>query len=443
MGENYSSIAGKSLWTMGTYAASACIRFSTNIVLSHLLGPAALGTMVVAQAVRAGAELLTDMGLEQNVVHSPRGNDTHFLNTIWTMQIIRGSVISIVCVCLANVFARFYRVQVLILVAMSAAPLLNSLTSTSIFTLSKHLNVKTRNLFEMVVEFIGLIINITLAFTLRNLWAPILGILLSLVVRSALSYLLPHPHHRLFMSKVHLSSIFHFSKWIILSSFALYAAVYIDRLFLARVVDLSILGVYGLAKAIADLPLTVSGRLAFQIVFPVIARNLGDSDTAAQADLARTRRQFILLVALGIGTVVPWSDWAVKILYGDRYSAAGWMLCLLLGGSWVGVLASLNEAALFGRGRPQIVSLANLLRISAMAIALPTGFSLFGLPGAISALPAGECVRYFALTVAQRRLQTAYLTQDVAATLVLLALSSAWLAIRLSIGLSTPWTLMP
>ena len=52
-------------------------------------------------------------------------------------------------------------------------------------------------------------------------------------------------------------------------------------------------------------------------------------------------------------------------------------------------------------------------------------------------------MRYFALTLAQRRLQTAYLTQDVAATLVLLALSSAWLAIRLSIGLSTPWTLMP
>ena len=39
--------------------ASLVIRFLTNVILARLLGPEILGVIVVAQAVRAGTELLT------------------------------------------------------------------------------------------------------------------------------------------------------------------------------------------------------------------------------------------------------------------------------------------------------------------------------------------------------------------------------------------------
>ena len=247
-----SSIASKSLWTMGTYAASAGIRFGSNIVLSRLLGPEILGVVVIAQAIRVGTELLTDLGMEQNVVHSEHGDEERFLNTVWTMQILRGLLMSLACAAATPLLARFYGIDSNILLAMSVVPLLNSLMSTSLFSVAKRLDVRTRNLFELVSETIGLVINITLAFTLQNVWAPILGILLSIAVRSSLTYLLPHPRHRLLLDRIHAPSIFHFSKWIMLSSLAFYAAVYVDRLFLGRVVPLAVLGVYGLAKAVAD-----------------------------------------------------------------------------------------------------------------------------------------------------------------------------------------------
>ena len=438
-----SSIASKSFWTLGTYAGSAAVRFSTNIVLSHLLGPAALGVVVVAQAVRNGAELLTDMGFEQNVVHSPAGDDVRFLNTVWTLQIVRGLLIALVVAALAPFLAHFYRIGVAILLAMSTAPFISSLMSTSIFSLAKNLNVRDRNLLELAAETAGLVFIAVLAFALRNIWAPIIGILLTLVVRSAISYWFPHPKHMLVLDRVHVRDIFGFSKWIMLSSLALYAAIYIDRLFLGRVVNLAMLGVYGLARAISDLPQTVAGRLAFQIVFPFLAQNREGLDASARAELSRTRSHFLMLVGLGIGTLGPWSDWAVKLLYGGRYLAAGWMLSILMTGGWIGTLNSLNGAIVFGKGRPQSVGLANVVRIGVMAVALTGGFALWGLAGAVAALPVAESVRYGMLLMAQRRAGVTFFRQDVLLTLGLIGLVGGWVALRLIVGLGTPWDNMP
>lgn len=438
-----SSIGRKSLWTIGTYAASAGIRFGSNVVLSRLLGPEILGVVVIAQAIRVGCDLLTDLGPEQNVVHSPHGDEERFLNALWTLQIVRGAIVSLACLALTPVLAEFYRVDWSILAVVSAAPLINAFMSTSLFSAARRMDVKGRNVFELVAEAIGLVINVVLAVTLRNVWAPILGIVLAMAVRSALTYVMPHPRHRLVFDKVHTPAIFHFSKWIMLSSLTFYAAIYVDRLFLGRVVPLATLGVYGLAKAVSDLPQTVAGRLAFQIVFPFVARHKEElaPGSPAQAELAQTRRNFLILVLLGVATVMAWSDWAVRILYGARYLEAGWMLCMLLVGGWIAVLSSLNEATVFGRGEPQNVSLANLVRFVAMAAVLWGGYEVAGLVGALLALPASELARYAILMRAQVRLKTTFIGQDLALSLGLAALFAGWVVLRSVLGLGVPWAL--
>jgi hypothetical protein len=140
---------------------------------------------------------------------------------------------------------------------------------------------------------------------------------------------------------------------------------------------------------------------------------------------------------------MAWSDWAVRLLYDARYQAAGWILFLLLASSWVAVLAWLGEATMFGHGMPRSVSIANGIRLAAMAIVLPVGYALFGLPGAVLALPASEFARYGALRTAQRTLPDNFARQDVVFTLGFLLLLGAWLVIRLSLGLGMPWALMP
>ena len=322
---------------------------------------------------------------------------------------------------------------------MSAAPMINSLASTSLFGLSKGLAVKSRSLFELAAEIIGLAINIILALNMPTIWAPVLGILLGLSARSILSYLMPGPPHRFVIDRVHFRAIIGFGKWVMLTSLTFYAAIYIDRLFLARAVNMAVLGVYGLARNIADLPIVLVSRLGLLIIFPVIAANRGGIAGTEQEDLARMRRRCLLLLAFGIATVMAWSDRAVMMLYDRRYHEAGWMLFLLLAGSWMGVLSVFSEAAVLGCGKPQFVSYANIIRVTVMIIGLPSGFAAWGLPGAVLALPASECARYSILLISQRRLGIGFPIQDAAASVILSAVLAGWLVVRQSLGLGTPW----
>jgi O-antigen/teichoic acid export membrane protein len=433
------SIAGKFLWTIGLYAGSLGVKFSTSIFLSRLLGAEILGVMVVAHAVRAGAQLFADLGLEQHAIHYPQGGDGNYLNTAWTVQIVRGLLMSLGCLALSPLLSHLYEIPVEVLFAVSAAPLLNSLASTAMFTLSRNLDVKIRNLFEFVVELFGLAVNIGLAIIMPSVWAPVLAILLTVAFRSILSFALPHQPHRLLLVREHVLSILRFGRWIALSSLTLYLSLYVDRLYIGQAVPIALLGVYGLARSVTDLPPVLANRLGYQIVFPVIAAERNGNGGSLGQELFTSRQHFVLLAALGMAILLGWSDWAIRILYGAAFAQGGWMLFLLLWGTWAAFLSGLNEAAVMGKGKPHVVSMINVARIVGMLAALPLGFALGGLPGAILALSVVETSRYLLIAAAQWYLGASFLRQDALGTGVMIAVAAAFVAARAYLGLGMPW----
>ena len=75
------------------FAASQGIRLASTLVMTRLLAPSMFGVMAIAMMVNVIASLLTDLGIRQNIVQSRRGADPMFLDTAWTVQIIRGFII--------------------------------------------------------------------------------------------------------------------------------------------------------------------------------------------------------------------------------------------------------------------------------------------------------------------------------------------------------------
>jgi hypothetical protein len=50
-------------WVTGAFAVQQILRLGTNVVLAWLLAPELLGTMLLINVLRTGAELLTDVGI--------------------------------------------------------------------------------------------------------------------------------------------------------------------------------------------------------------------------------------------------------------------------------------------------------------------------------------------------------------------------------------------
>ncbi len=434
-----SALIARFFWSLGSFASSYGLRLASNIVLTRLLVPEVFGIMVVVHSLRLGIELLTDVGIEQNIVRHEEGLTPRFFNTAWTLQIIRGVGLTILFLMLAPVLGRFYEIDTGIFLAIAFAPLLNGLHSTAIFALVKNLDVKQRTLFESRSELIGFVVTVGLTLVWRSVWALVVGTLVTIALRSALSYRLPHPPHRLMLDRGHAAEIVRFGRWIMVSSLVMFAASNLDRLALGKVAPLALLGIYGLARTIADIPALMARRLSYQIVFPMLSAAKAKNDDSVMRGLGPTRLKVVLLAAAVMGVAAGSGDWAVEILYDPRYAQAGWMLSLLLFATWISILSNFNEGLLMGSGKPAYESGANLLRFAILAVGLWFGYQWAGFAGAIGALIASELGRYLFVLIGQRRTQLSFVGQDAAATLAMLGVATLWTLARIELGLGAPW----
>ena len=429
------------IWTIGTYAASLGLRLLSNIVLSYILAPEAMGVLFIVSMLRVGVELLTDLGIEQNIVNHRDGLSPAFLDTAWTVQIIRGLGIGLLFAALAVPLASFYAIDPRLLLAMSLAPVFNSFASVSIFVLVRELRVRDRNLFELSAEALSFVVTITLALALRTVWAPVIGAVCAMAIRAMLSYLIPHPRLHFRLKREYVLSILHFGKWIFLVSMLNYAASNIDRIILGHYLEARVIGIFGLARIISEIPATLSGRVAYQIVLPAVAASRLAGEDGFSRSLRQLRLWFVFAVAVGLGGLVAFSDIAVHILYDARYRESGWMLFGLLIGAWFAVIAQLNEATLIGLARPNVTGYSNGVKFAVLTLLLPLALMRYGIAGAVAAIVLAEMLRFAMLFVRTPQGGFSAWRQDVGATLLFIAMLGLCTLVRGMLGLGYAWSI--
>lgn len=68
-------------WTVGGFGAGLVLRFVSNIFLTRLLAPQLFGLMLIVNTLRVGIELISDLGIAQNIIYSPNANEPDYYNT--------------------------------------------------------------------------------------------------------------------------------------------------------------------------------------------------------------------------------------------------------------------------------------------------------------------------------------------------------------------------
>ena len=104
----YGRLGMQAAWVVAPMGVGVALRLGTNIVLARLLAPEIFGLMLVVNMLRTGTELLSDIGIGQSVVRSKREPDHAFLDTAFTIQLLRGAVLTLVMVALAYPLAVLY-----------------------------------------------------------------------------------------------------------------------------------------------------------------------------------------------------------------------------------------------------------------------------------------------------------------------------------------------
>ncbi|MDP4023743.1 oligosaccharide flippase family protein [Methylobacterium sp. NEAU 140] len=430
-------ILSGSAWTIGTYAASVVMRFGSNVILTKLVAPDVFGMSLVITTIKIGADLLSDVGISQNIVSNKSGHEPRFYNTAWTIQLVRGLGLCAVCFALSGYLAETYKVPAAAIQLGAIALAVQGAVSTSIPLLQKDVRIASLMLFDLTIDLIGTLSVLLLVAWSPTIWAILCGHLVATLARVVGSFLLAGSGNRLCFDRAYAAQILSFGKWIFLYSLIGFMSVNFDRLYIGSIAPLAVLGVYGIARSIADLPAVLVGRLAYSLIFPIVAAAGQIPHAQLRREIGTPRLLFLVAAAVALGCATACADLAVRTIYDARYEQAAFMLPLLLVGTWATILCTINEYVLIGRGKPQYATVATSIKLVYLLIGLPLAFRASGLMGAIAVLICADVVRYTVLVSAQARARISFGAQDLLATACLLMTLLAISWVRALIGLGT------
>jgi O-antigen/teichoic acid export membrane protein len=372
-----------SAWTIVGYGASQILRLAGNLILTRVLFPEAFGLSALIGVFMAGLAMFSDVGIGPSIIRSQRHNDDDFLNTAWTIQVVRGLVLWIASMILAWPLAYFYKepqlVRLVPIAGLSA--LITGFGSTSLFTAARGLAVGRLIILELITQIVTLAAMSIYALLSPTVWSLVVGGLVGFLVRTILSHTsLPGTPNRFVWERRATREISVLARWILVNSAITFLAMQLDRLLLGKLISLRELGLYSLAAGLAQIPRDVVGRLSNSIVFPTLSRILQHSEAAAQK--VRTMHRALLLVASLIsGVLIAAGPLIIRILYDDRYRGAGTILSLLAVGTWIQVFTASYYSIILAAGKPSYNGAGMTTRLAIIALLAAPTFHWLGVPG--------------------------------------------------------------
>jgi O-antigen/teichoic acid export membrane protein len=429
------------VWTVISFGLSQILRFGSNLLLTRLLFPKLFGLIALINIVIIGLQLFSDIGLGPCIIQNKRGDDPNFLNTVWTLQVVRSLGLWFFCVLVAWPCAKFYgEAQFLWLIPIVGLnTIVSGFNSTALFTLNRQMAVSQLAVFELGTQIISLAVMLTWAWFNPTIWALVAGGLTSSVVQMVWSHqLIPGVSNRIVWERESVKEIFSFGKWIFFSTVVTFLGGQADRLMMGSLISIEILGIYGIAFALSDIPRQVIAAVSNKVIFPIFSQFTDLPREALRAKIIKNRMPILIAIAPGLALLVSFGDMLISVLYDERYAQAVWMLPLLALGIWPRILTQTIDPVLLAIGKPYYSAFANFLKFLFMVVGLPLGFSLMGLAGVITVIALNDLPFYGVITYGLWREKLFVIKQDIKATALFLLLLSIILIIRVVVGLGFP-----
>jgi O-antigen/teichoic acid export membrane protein len=355
-----------------------------GVAAARLVAPAEFGVFVVAAAFLGFLELATQPGLNDAVVAASRRPSNRVLRTVWSLNLLRGLILTALLFLLAPTMAALVAIPAAVpaIQVVAVAPLLRSLQS-----LQPVLDQRQGRLGPMAA--------VTSAGALSGLVGTIIG---GLVIPSAAGLAIgfgTEAFARLVVSFARrgftpgLSAdvagtrhLFRFASWRFGSNLVTYAAMNVDDLVVGRLAGAAPAGGYRLgyrlsSAATADFPY-VLGQVMFPTFRRIAARGRGELSSA----YCMYAGSVVLVAAVLGATAVPVAPYLIVFLLGPEYIFIVGAFSIFLAGGLVRAVLSSAVPLFLGAGIPRSETAMQGMRLVVLLLGLAALAPRFGLTGA-------------------------------------------------------------
>ncbi|WP_298845089.1 oligosaccharide flippase family protein [uncultured Roseobacter sp.] len=399
-------LRGSALTTIG-FGTQSVLRLGSSLLLTRLLAPEVFGLLSLAMVVLAGLTLLSDIGTRDAVIRSKRGEDEAFLQTAWTIQVLRGCAIGLVACIVAWPAAWAYDQPDLfpLICVLSLTVVIKGFKSISVVTMNRKLILGRIITIEIAVQVVTIGITVFAAWMLRSVWALAIGQISGVLLHLVLSYtVFPRFPHRFRLERETVSEILVFGRWILLATLFGYFGGRGIGAIQGFLLPIEVIGFLGIASKLAWTPGMLVNQVLSKAAYPGISEVARQRPENLRGVLRRVRK------LLFVGTVPLFcllsfmAQPIVDFLYDPRYAMAGTFMSLLALNTGISVLSMPYQSVMLAVGESRAHAFVMGVSAALRIIGVFVGFYLGGVIGILAAVGvATVLVHFISLNFALRR----------------------------------------
>jgi O-antigen/teichoic acid export membrane protein len=235
--------------------------------------------------------------------------------------------------------------------------------------------------YELATNVAGIAVTVALAVVMRNVWALVIGLLLTAALGTILSYVFHSYRPRLAFEKIALRRALNLGKFSLVIAVASYVTNMADNVMVGRLLGTSALGNYSLAYNVASAPISVLVLSLGKVLFPAYAEITEQHPKRLEQAFTKV---FSICSLILLTITVPFFLLAgeiIQLFFGSRWTNAGTVLRILALVIPLRGLTLIIGTVFFGLNRPKQVAVGRTLEAVVFLAVLYPLITAFGLVG--------------------------------------------------------------
>lgn len=369
------------IWLFILRIAGRGLGFLRIVILARLLSPEDFGLMGIAMLAISTLGTFSQTGFQAALVQK-RGDIKPYLDTAWTMTVIRGCLLFSALFFAAPLIASFFDSPdaALVIRVVAISTLVGGLNNIGIVFFQKELAFDKKFKYEMSFTITDLAVSVALAFYLRNVWALVWGGLVAGFVRLLMSYRLNRYRPRFALCREKFLELFRFGKWVTGSGIVIFIATQGDDIVVGKIFGVAALGLYQMAYLISNMPATEITHVISQLTFPAYSKIHAGGESLGKAFMLTLSGVSALAFPIVALTILLAPEF-IAIFLGEKWEAIIWPTRILAIAGGIRAVSAAWGSLYLALGRPKCALIKNTWRVLLTFLPMIVLGRLYGLNG--------------------------------------------------------------
>ena len=328
-----SKVAKGGFWILILRMSDNAIGLLKLLIIARLLAPNDFGLLGIAFLIIATLDTFSQTGLDTALIQM-KDDIKVYLNTVWSISIIRGIILYGILFISAPYVAIFFKSPdaTAIIRVVGITIVLRNFTNIGTIYFQKEMEFSKHFICRFSSTLVNFSVTVFAAFTLKSVWALVFGQLADCITGVVASYLLHHYRPRFNLNLDKAKKLFGFGKWVFGSSILIFLFTQGDDFFVGGLLGATALGFYQMAYRISSMPTTEISHIISKVTFPAYSK--------IQDDLSRLRDAYLRILKLTAFLSFP--------IVGLIISLAPDLTMVILGEKWMPMVPAMQVLVLYG-----------------------------------------------------------------------------------------------